>query len=139
MSAYDRVPHQTDDDVVTEIAPDLLRDVILPLDLLSKDECSDDYRRMYALRIEREIAARSLDLRRALGEGRFAALVRNFLANSVGAIDVARASRSFAAFLRAEAERDPALWFARAVAFRRRAWRVHRNAARVTAAVPATS
>jgi hypothetical protein len=142
MAAYYGDPREIDDDVVTEIAPDLLRDVILPSDLLSRHECSDDYRRIYALRVEQEITAGCPDLRQALGEGRFAALVRNFLATSSGAIDLSRATRRFAAFLRAEAERDPALWFARAVAFRRRrAWRVRPGFARdrAAAAVPATT
>lgn len=119
MVAYSRASRAIDDDVVTDIAPDLMRDVILPSDLLASDECSDDYRHLYAQRVEEAIASEHEDLRRALGEGRFAALVRNFLASSSAAGDIARAARSFAAFLRAEAEHDPALWIARAVALRR--------------------
>jgi hypothetical protein len=119
MAAYYRTAHEIDDDVVTDIAPDLLRDVILPSNLLSSDECSDEYRRMYALRVEQTIATDHADLRRALGEGRFVALVRNFLATETSAIDAERAAHRFGEFLRAEAERDPALWIARSVALRR--------------------
>jgi hypothetical protein len=119
MAASSRASRVIDDDVVTDIAPDLLRDVILPSELLASDECSADYRRLYAQRVEEAIATDHEDLRRALGEGRFAALVRNLLATLPTAGDVARAARAFAAFLRAEAEHDPALFVARAVALRR--------------------
>jgi hypothetical protein len=118
MTAYYRAPY--DDAVVTDVAPDLLRDVILPTELLASDECSDDYRHLYATRVEEEIARDHTALRQALGEGRFAALVRNFLASERSSRNLARASARFAEFLRAEAQRDPGVWIARTIALHRR-------------------
>jgi hypothetical protein len=119
MAAYHRPAHDLDEEVTADIAPDLLRDVILPSALLSSDECSDDFRSMYALRVEEEIELAHGDLRRVLGEGRFAALVRNFLGSESSPCDLARAPLGFAVFLRSEAARDPAVWTARQVVLHR--------------------
>jgi hypothetical protein len=70
---------QCDDGVVTDIAPDFMRDVIRPLGLVWSDACCDDYRRVFGRHDEYEHAADAQALRQILGEGRFAALVLDLL------------------------------------------------------------
>jgi hypothetical protein len=119
MATYLQTTRTTDDGVVADVAPDFLRDVVLPSGVLSNDQHGRDYRHLCAMRIEGELARDQAALRLALGEGRFAALVRQFLVSqhSIGALT--EAPKRFTAFLRNEVERDPALWIARAVALRR--------------------
>ena len=67
-------------DAAIEMAPDLLRDVILPSAVLSSSDCLDVYRRLYSERIEILLGREHPATRAALGDELFAAVVRAFLA-----------------------------------------------------------
>ncbi len=68
---------ELDDDAATgDIAPDLLRDVILPSQLLASVECLDVYHGMFALRVEEALERRYPAVRGIVGESRFHDLCR---------------------------------------------------------------
>jgi hypothetical protein len=67
-------------DATIEMAPDLLRDVILPSAVLSSSDCLDVYRNMYCERVEIQLGREHPATRAALGDELFAAVVREFLA-----------------------------------------------------------
>lgn len=69
-------------DAATEMAPDLLRDVILPSAVLSSSDCLDVYRRMYVDRVEVLLGREHPATRAALGDELFNALVRDYLETS---------------------------------------------------------
>lgn len=89
-----------DDWPVGEIAPDLVRDVLVPSRLLASSDCLDVYREMYARRIEEMLAASHPAVREALGEDEFGELVAASLdMQPERDRDLARAGDRFVEFL----------------------------------------
>ena len=67
-------------DATIEMAPDLLRDVILPSAVLASSDCPDVYRNMYCERIEELLGREYPATRAALGDELFTVVVREVLA-----------------------------------------------------------
>lgn len=76
---------ELDDDAATgDIAPDLLRDVILPSQLLASVECLDVYHGMFALRVEEALERRYPAVNAVVGETRFSELCRDHALEMAG-------------------------------------------------------
>jgi hypothetical protein len=85
---------------VGDLAPDLLRDVLLPHRLLSSSDCLDVYRRMFVDRVEQILALRLPAVRDAVGEEPFGELVRDYLLTyPAGTEDLTLAGDSFPEYL----------------------------------------
>lgn len=109
-------------ELATEMAPDLLRDVILPSAVLSSSDCLDVYRRMYADRVELLLGREHPATRAALGDELFQALVRDYIDSSpANAHVLTKAGERLPDYL-AETRllpREKAAWIAELAAFER--------------------
>lgn len=83
-----------------DLAPDLLRDVLLPHRILSSSDCLDIYRRMFLDRVEQLLALRLPAVRDVVGEEPFGELVRDYLCTyPAGTEDLTRAGENFPEYL----------------------------------------
>lgn len=89
-----------DDQVTGDVAPDLLRDVVLPQRLLSSADCLEVYREMFRDRVEQLLALRMPAVHEHLGADRFHDLVHEYLAtHAAGSANLARIGEDFTRFL----------------------------------------
>ena len=89
-----------DELAASDIAPDLLRDVVLPQRLLTSADCLDLYREMFRDRVEQLLALRMPAVHEALGALGFRELVHEFLAaHPAGSADLSRIGDEFTRFL----------------------------------------
>ncbi|MFO1008572.1 MAG: DNA-binding domain-containing protein [Planctomycetota bacterium] len=98
------------DDLATgDVAPDFLRDVVLPNRLLSSADCLEVYRDMFRDRVEQLLALRMPAVHELLGRERFRELVREYVAtHPAGSEDLARLGEAFPRFLANARELEPA-------------------------------
>lgn len=108
--------------VASDMAPDLVRDVLLPHGLLASTECLDVYHHMFVASVERLLAERLPAVRDAVGEELFGALACDYvLTYPADTHDLARAGESFPEYLAATrfVEPDRRAWIAELARFER--------------------
>ncbi|MBK7876008.1 MAG: putative DNA-binding domain-containing protein [Planctomycetes bacterium] len=92
-----------------DMAPDFLRDVVLPHRLLSSADCLEVYREMFRDRVEQLLALRMPAVHELTGPERFHALVVEYVAtHPAGSEDLARVGEAFPRFLASARELEPA-------------------------------
>lgn len=98
-----------DEDASGDIAPDLLRDVILPSQLLASADCLDVYLSMFALRLEEALEARFPAVRSIVGELAFGRLCRDHaLACAAAHLGADEVEARFAGHIAASERLEPA-------------------------------